>query len=301
MPRGYYLGQGLIPLDEHSSDDDEGPCELPDGRIVCGPHGLTVCGKCCMDFSFMDELRDEDNYDDGDNDDEHSLEVNANQDMFDPFHSTRREYGGVFPTEFTEIGPPLELFHAESRRVGLGVTRYVHRHDPGKVLIMTDGACANNGAPNPKTGWAFVAGPGQVISARLETQGPFGDPGIQSSNRAELRAVIAALGFRVWAGEGFRHVVIATDSDYVVKGSTQWARAWISNGWKTSSGADVKNKDLWEKLLCEVERHNDDDGLLIQMWHIPREYNTVADSRAKAATEVDEAPTRWTPVLGVAA
>jgi hypothetical protein len=79
-----------------------------------------------MDFSFMDELRDEaddDDYDDGDNDDEHSLEVDANQDMFDPFHSTRREYGSIFPTEFTEIGPPLALFQAESRRVGLGVTR----------------------------------------------------------------------------------------------------------------------------------------------------------------------------------
>ncbi|CAH0055703.1 unnamed protein product, partial [Clonostachys solani] len=293
MPRGYYLGQGLIPLGEHSSDDDEGPCELPDGRIVCGPHGLVICGKCCMDFSFMDEVRDE--ADDDDDDDDDFPEVDADQDIGEvSLHlATRREYGHVFPTEFTDVAAPLEIFHAESRRVGLGITRYVHRNDSGKCLIMTDGACANNGAPNPKAGWAFVAGPGQVISARLETEGPFGDPGIQSSNRAELRAVIAALEFRAWVGEGFRHLVIATDSDYVVKGSTQWARNWISNGWRTSSGAAVKNKDLWEKLLGEVERHND-DGLLIQMWHIPREYNTVADSRAKAATEVDETPRQWT-------
>lgn len=58
MPRGYYLGQGLIPLGEHSSDDDEGPCELPNGRVVCGPHGLVVCPGCCSDYSFMDELSD---------------------------------------------------------------------------------------------------------------------------------------------------------------------------------------------------------------------------------------------------
>ncbi|KJK75380.1 hypothetical protein H634G_09398 [Metarhizium anisopliae BRIP 53293] len=37
MPRGYYLGQGLIPLGDHSSDDEEGP-----------------------DYSFMDDVLGED-------------------------------------------------------------------------------------------------------------------------------------------------------------------------------------------------------------------------------------------------
>lgn len=59
MPRGYYLGQGLIPLGYHSSDDEEGPCELPDGRVVCGPHGLVVCGKCCSDYSYMDDSEED--------------------------------------------------------------------------------------------------------------------------------------------------------------------------------------------------------------------------------------------------
>lgn len=59
MPLGWYLAQGLIPLVPHSSDDEEGPCELPDGRLVCGPHGLVHCGKCCTDYSFMDDVLDE--------------------------------------------------------------------------------------------------------------------------------------------------------------------------------------------------------------------------------------------------
>jgi len=29
--------------------------ELPNGKMVCKPHKLVVCGKCCVDFSFMDE------------------------------------------------------------------------------------------------------------------------------------------------------------------------------------------------------------------------------------------------------
>ena len=55
MPFGYYLAQGLIPLGPSSSDDEEGPCELPDGRVVCGPHGLVTCGKCCTSYDFMNE------------------------------------------------------------------------------------------------------------------------------------------------------------------------------------------------------------------------------------------------------
>ena len=33
--------------------------ELPDGRLVCSAHKLTVCGKCCVDYSFMDEVLDD--------------------------------------------------------------------------------------------------------------------------------------------------------------------------------------------------------------------------------------------------
>jgi len=57
MPRGWYLAQGLTPLGEDSSDDYEGPCKLPDGRLVCGPPGLVWCGKCYVDCSFTTTKR----------------------------------------------------------------------------------------------------------------------------------------------------------------------------------------------------------------------------------------------------
>jgi hypothetical protein len=42
------------------------PIELPDGRLVCKAHQLTVCANCCVDYSFMDEILDnnEDEVDD---------------------------------------------------------------------------------------------------------------------------------------------------------------------------------------------------------------------------------------------
>lgn len=98
-------------------------------------------------------------------------------------------------------------------------------NDNRTLLLMTDGACLDNGQVDPKAGWAFYQGEsldGQplVVSGRLEDQGPWGDAGLQTSNRAELRAVIAASRFRFWLGEGFTTVVFATDSSYVVDGAT---------------------------------------------------------------------------------
>ena len=117
-------------------------------------------------------------------------------------------------------------------------------------LIRTDGPCLDNGREDPKAGWAFWHGFGPsgdplVASGRLEKKGPFGDDGLQTSNRAELRAVIAALRFRYWPGEGFTTLVIATDSQYVVEGATNWARTWVENGWVRRAGGAVQNRDLW--------------------------------------------------------
>lgn len=77
MPRGWYLAQGLIPLGYSSSDDEEGPCELPNGRLVCGPHGLVRCGKCCVDYSFMDDVLGHDGEDEDEDDDYPGLEDEA--------------------------------------------------------------------------------------------------------------------------------------------------------------------------------------------------------------------------------
>lgn len=44
-------------------------------------------------------------------------------------------------------------------------------------------------------------------------------------------------------------VVVVSDSQYVVKGITQWILQWQKNGWRTSQKANVENRDLWETLL----------------------------------------------------
>ena len=155
------------------------------------------------------------------------------------------------------------------------------------MMIYTDGACLNNGKtdPPPAAGCAFVFRPDDtgIQEFRLEEHGPTGVAAPQTSNRAELRAVIGALQFRQWGGEGWRELVIATDSEYVVKGATEWVKKWNENGWKTSQGTPVKNRDLWDLFFAEVKRLRETQGLRVLFWRIPRKANEITDKAAKNA------------------
>jgi ribonuclease HI len=80
-------------------------------------------------------------------------------------------------------------------------------------------------------------------------------------------------------------MVVASDSEYLVLGITERIEKWTSNGWRTGAGQTVKNKDLWEALLEEM---NDfaEHGLEVLFWRIPREQNAEADQAAKWAAEM---------------
>ena len=131
MPRGWYLAQGLIPLGSSSSDDEEGPCELPDGRLVCGPHGLVWCGKCCVDYSFMDDVLGHNSENEDQDDDSFGSKVEATDSDLaaDPRDALglRRGTGLAFPTKFvppSASATPLELFSGQKSH--MLVTRQVN-------------------------------------------------------------------------------------------------------------------------------------------------------------------------------
>jgi ribonuclease HI len=43
-------------------------------------------------------------------------------------------------------------------------------------------------------------------------------------------------------------VVVYTDSQYVMKGITEWIGGWKARGWRTAAKDPVKNVDLWKRL-----------------------------------------------------
>ena len=112
-----------------------------------------------------------------------------------------------------------------------------------KIEIYTDGACKGNPGPG---GW------GALLVADGKQKELFGGELNTTNNRMELTAIIEALAALNRPCE----VVLHTDSQYVLKGITEWIEGWKARGWKTAAKAPVKNVDLWLNLDAEQARHH---------------------------------------------
>ncbi|HSV83838.1 MAG TPA: ribonuclease HI [Ramlibacter sp.] len=104
-----------------------------------------------------------------------------------------------------------------------------------QVEIYTDGACKGNPGPG---GWGVLMRSG---STQKEL---YGGDASTTNNRMELMAVIRAL-------EALKRpcaVTLYLDSQYVLKGITEWLPGWKAKGWRTASKQPVKNAELWRRL-----------------------------------------------------
>lgn len=110
------------------------------------------------------------------------------------------------------------------------------------VVIHTDGACRGNPGPG---GW------GAVLEHQSRERELYGYEPETTNNRMELMAIIQAL-------EALKRpcrVRAITDSQYVMKGVTEWMAGWKKRGWRTASRKPVANRDLWERLDAAMQRH----------------------------------------------
>jgi len=105
--------------------------------------------------------------------------------------------------------------------------------------IYTDGACSGNPGPG---GWGtlvcFTDGQVHELGGR--------DPRT-TNNRMEMMAAISGLEYLVNHPQT-DPVTLYTDSEYVLKGMTQWLAGWKRRGWQTAAKKPVLNRDLWERL-----------------------------------------------------
>jgi ribonuclease HI len=109
-----------------------------------------------------------------------------------------------------------------------------------RVEIFCDGACSGNPG---------VGGYGAILRCRGTEKELSGAAGETTNNRMEMTAAIAALE----ALSRPCRVTVTTDSQYLVKGMTEWLPGWIRKGWVNSKKDPVLNRDLWERLreLCQ--------------------------------------------------
>ena len=136
-----------------------------------------------------------------------------------------------------------------------------------KVVIYTDGACRGNPGPG---GWGAI-----LIAANGTSKELCGGEAATTNNRMELMAAIQALD----ALKKPCKVELHTDSQYVMKGISEWIRGWKARGWKTAAKDPVKNEDLWRRL-DEARARHDVDWRWIK-GHAGHELNERADELAR--------------------
>jgi ribonuclease HI len=135
-----------------------------------------------------------------------------------------------------------------------------------QVIIHTDGACSGNPGPG---GW------GAILQSGGKTRELKGGELATTNNRMELMAAIQALE----ALTRDCRVELHTDSQYVMKGISEWIHNWKRRGWMTADKKPVKNDDLWKRLDAARLRHQVD-----WRWvkgHAGHELNERADQLAR--------------------
>ena len=134
-----------------------------------------------------------------------------------------------------------------------------------RVEIFTDGACRGNPGPG---GW------GVLLRYRGSERHLYGGEPDTTNNRMELRAAIEGLRALKEPCE----VSLTTDSEYVRNGISSWMDNWKQRDWKTAGRKPVKNRDLWQALDEQNQRHRVE-------WHWVRGHtghreNEIADQLA---------------------
>jgi ribonuclease HI len=105
----------------------------------------------------------------------------------------------------------------------------------GTALVYTDGGCIGNPGPGGYAALIVIGTEEQVIKGR--------DPST-TNNKMEMTAAIKALE----ALPAGLPAVVHSDSQYVVKGMTEWLPGWKKRGWKTGDKKPVLNQPLWLRL-----------------------------------------------------
>jgi ribonuclease HI len=106
-----------------------------------------------------------------------------------------------------------------------------------------------------------------------------------TNQRMELAGAIAGLA----AVPGRRRVHLSSDSAYVVNCFLdRWWESWQRNGWRNAGKQPVANRDLWERLIAQTQRHD-------VIWHKVKGHsgeplNERVDALARAA--IGERPRR---------
>jgi ribonuclease HI len=160
------------------------------------------------------------------------------------------------------------------------------------VAVYADESCLGNGREGANPGGAAgVIEHVNPATERLTRWDYWISEPATTNNRMALRSAIEA--FRVLGKRGGRfRVLFTSDSQYLVKGMTEWVHGWARKGWRRTGGA-IENLGLWHELVDAASPHQ-----VQWQWvrghagHPQNEYaNDLAVAAARAQTSSDGART----------
>ncbi len=143
-----------------------------------------------------------------------------------------------------------------------------------KVEIYTDGAARGN--PDGPGGYGCIL---RYTDAKGELHEREYSEGFArtTNNRMELMAAITGLEKLIRPCE----VVLYSDSKYLTDAfNKHWVESWIRRGWKRGKNEDVKNVDLWKRLIKAMEPHD-----VSFVWVRGHDGNVLNERCDKLATE----------------
>jgi ribonuclease HI len=148
------------------------------------------------------------------------------------------------------------------------------------IAVYADESCLGNGREGSNPGGAGglieVLHRGSLVRHDFWLSEP-----ATTNNRMALRSAIEAL--RILSSKGRRcRIVFVSDSQYLVKGNTEWIYGWMSRGWRRSGGA-LENEALWREL-ADARRAHDVDWRWVRghKGHPQNEYANHLATRAAA-------------------
>ena len=110
------------------------------------------------------------------------------------------------------------------------------------VEIYTDGACSGNPGAG---GWGAILRYGE-IEKELS-----GGEDNTTNNRMELMGFLCALELANDVASRNVKVTINVDSAYIANCfKDKWYARWMQNGWRTADRQEVKNQDLWKRIIA---------------------------------------------------
>ena len=139
------------------------------------------------------------------------------------------------------------------------------------VTIYTDGACSGNPGNG---GW------GTILMYNNHKKELSGGEKNTTNNRMELLAAIKGLELL----KEPCNVTLYSDSAYMVNAFLQdWVGNWKQNNFRGSDKKEIKNLDLWKRLLELTETHN--VTFIKVKGHADNEFNNRCDFLATSAIE----------------